>query len=291
MTNRCLLLSGFLLMATVVQTAQQPYKEEIEAWRKAREASLVTDTGWTTVVGLFWLREGDNTVGSGRGSSIELPERAPARAGKFVMRGGRITFTAEPGVQVTAEGKPVRSIEMRPDSQGQPTVIALGDLSMLVLGRGQRFGIRLRDKNSRFRTQFKGLRWFPVDESWRIQARWVPYPPGRRIAIENMVGDTEHQESPGYASFQIEGKEYRLEPVLEGQRLFFIFRDSTAGKETYAAGRFLYAAMPKDGAVLLDFNRAYSPPCAFSPYLTCPLPPPQNRLPIRIPAGELDYHH
>ena len=291
MIGRGLLLPGLLFLAAIALTAQSPYKEQIEAWRKAREANLITDTGWTTVVGLFWLRDGENPVGSDRQNRIELPEAAPARVGKFVLRGGKITFTAEPGVNVTSDGKPVRSIEMRPDTQGPATVIALGDLSMFVLGRGDRFAIRLRDKNSRFRKEFKGLHWFPVDEAWRIQAKWVAYPPGRRLAIESITGDTEQQESPGYASFQVEGKEYRLEPVLEGERLFFIFKDGTAGKETYAAGRFLYTALPKDGTVALDFNQAYTPPCAFSPYLTCPLPPPQNRLSIRIPAGELDYHH
>jgi hypothetical protein len=243
------------------------------------------------VVGRFVLKNGDNSVGSDPKSRIVLPEGAPARVGRFVLRGGKITFNAESGVNVTSEGKPVRSLEMRPDTQGPATTIAVGDLSMFVIGRGDSFAIRLRDKNSRFRKEFKGLQWFPVDEAWRIQARWVAYPAGRRMAIENITGDTEQEPSPGYASFRVAGREYRLDPVLEGDQLFFIFKDRTAGKETYPAGRFLYAAQPKDGTVLLDFNRAYTPPCAFSPYLTCPLPPPQNRLSIRIPAGELNYHH
>jgi hypothetical protein len=180
---------------------------------------------------------------------------------------------------------------MRPDMPGPATVIAVGDLSMFVLGRGDRFAIRLRDKNSRFRKEFHGLKWFPVDEAWRIKARWVAYTAARRIAIESVTGDTAQEPSPGYAAFKVEGREYRLEPVLEGDRLFFIFKDKTAGAETYSAGRFLYAAQPRDGYVLLDFNRAFTPPCAFSPFLTCPLPPPQNRLSVRIPAGELDYKH
>jgi len=291
MVFRSLCLPGLLAFAASLLCAQASYKEEIEAWRKAREASLITDTGWTTVVGLFWLKNGDNSVGSDPKSGIELPRGAPARVGTFVLRGGKTTFNAEPGVNVTSEGKPVQSLEMRRDTPGPATVIALGDLSMFVLGRGERFAIRLRDKNSRFRREFKGLQWFPVDEAWRIQAKWVAYTPGRRMAIESITGDTEQEPSPGYASFRVAGREYRLEPVLEGDRLFFIFKDRTAGKETYPAGRFLYAAQPKDGTVLLDFNRAYSPPCAFSPYLTCPLPPPQNRLSVRIPAGELNYHH
>ena len=291
MRLRSICLAGLLAFTASLLWAQASYKEQTEAWRKAREANLISDTGWTTVVGLFWLKNGDNSAGSDPKSSVVLPEGAPARVGAFVLRGGKIAFNADPGVNVTSEGKPVRSLEMRPDTQGPATVITLGDLSMFVLGRGERFAIRLRDKNSRFRKEFKGLQWFPVDEAWRIQAKWVAYPPGRRIAIESITGETEQEPSPGYASFRVAGKEYRLEPVQEGERLFFIFKDRTAGKETYPAGRFLYAAQPKDGTVLLDFNRAYNPPCAFSPYLTCPLPPPQNRLPIRIPAGELNYHH
>ena len=291
MVFRSLCLPGLLALAAGLLSAQASYKGEIEAWRKAREASLIADTGWTTVVGRFELKNGDNSAGSDPKNRIVLPEGAPARAGTFLLRGGKIVFNAEPGVNVTSEGKPVRSLEMRPDTQGPATIIALGDISMFVIARGDSFAIRLRDKNSLFRKEFKGLQWFPVDEAWRIRARWVAYPAGRRMAIESITGYTEQEPSPGYASFKVAGREYRLEPVLEGDRLFFIFKDRTAGKETYPAGRFLYAAQPKDGTVLLDFNQAYTPPCAFSPYLTCPLPPPQNRLPIRIPAGELNYHH
>ncbi|MCC7173597.1 MAG: DUF1684 domain-containing protein [Bryobacterales bacterium] len=285
------LLCGLIALPMALFAATLTYREETEAWRKAREASLTADTGWTTVVGLFWLREGSNPAGSASDSSIALPAGAPARVGEFLLRGGKVTFTAARGAAVTSGGKPVSSLEMRPDTQGQPTVIAIGDLSMFVLGRGKRFAVRLRDRNSRFRKEFKGLRWYPVNEAWRIQAKWVAYPAVRQLAIESITGDTENQPSPGYASFLVGGKEYRLEPVLEGDRLFFIFKDQTSGKETYPAGRFLYSPMPQSGTVLLDFNRAYSPPCAFSPYLTCPLPPPQNRLSIPIPAGELDYHH
>ncbi len=283
----CLVLAGAAMLP-----AQSSYKESIEKWRKQREASLVSDTGWTTVVGLFWLKEGDSTVGADPKSRVELPAgSAPAKVGVIRFRKGKITFSAETGVRVTSAGQPVTSIEMIPDTPGPATVIEVNDLSMFVVARGTRYGIRLRDKNSPYRKQFKGLRWYPVDESWRLKAKWVPYPPGRRLAIESITGDTEQEPSPGYAAFRVAGKEYRLEPVQEGERLFFIFKDRTSGKETYPAGRFLYADAPRGGYVELDFNRAFTPPCAFSPYLTCPLPPPQNRLPVAITAGELDYHH
>jgi hypothetical protein len=281
-----------LAAAAGLLPAQSSYKEEMEKWRKLRAANLVKDDGWTTVVGLFWLKEGDNTVGADPKSRIALPEgAAPAHVGKFVFRKGKTTFIAEPGANATSNGKPVRTLDMQPDTEGPATIVFVNDLSMFVIGRGDRYAIRLRDKNSRFRKEFHGLTWFPVDEAWRIKAKWTPYTAARKMAVESVTGETSQEPSPGYAAFKIGATEYRLEPVLEGERLFFIFKDRTAGKETYAAGRFLYTAMPRDGYVTLDFNMAFTPPCAFSPFLTCPLPPPQNRLPDRIPAGEMDYKH
>ncbi len=286
------LSSAVLIAAASLLPAQPSYKEEMEKWRKDRAAGLVKDDGWTTVVGLFWLKEGDNTVGADPKSRIALPEgAAPAHVGKFVLARGKTTFMAEPGVNVTSNGKAVRTLEMKPDTAGPATIIAVNDLSMFVIGRGERYAIRLRDKNSRFRKEFHGLSWFPVDEAWRIKAKWTPYATAHKLAIESVTGDTSEEQSPGFASFRIGGTEYRLEPVTEGNRLFFIFKDRTSGTETYPAGRFLYTAMPREGYVTLDFNMAFTPPCAFSPFLTCPLPPPPNRLPVRIPAGEMDYKH
>jgi uncharacterized protein (DUF1684 family) len=254
--------------------AQTSYHAGIEQWRREREANLQKDGGWLSVAGLFWLQEGDNRVGP------------LARVGNFVLHGGKTTFTADRGVTVTSTGKPVRTMEMRSDED----ILSAGDLSMQVLKRGNRYGIRLWDKNSTFRRDFTGLHWFPVDPAWRIQAKFVPYNPPKMIPIVSIIGDTDQETCPGYATFHIAGKEYRLEPVAEGQVLFFIFRDLTSTKETYPSGRFLYADAPRNGIVTLDFNKAYNPPCAFTPYATCPLPPPQNRLPLRIPVGELVYH-
>jgi uncharacterized protein len=275
----------------VVLSGQPSYKAEIEKWRREREANLRKDDGWLTVAGLVWLKEGENRAGTGASNQIVLPpQSAPASVGTFVLHGGKTTFTAERGAQVTSGGKPVRSLEMRPDTPGPPDVIAIRDLTMQVVKRGVRYGIRLRDKNSSYRKEFKGLHWFPVDEAWRIRAKFVPYNPPKQIAVLNIIGDTEQDPCPGYLTFTLAGKEYRLEPIAEDNQLFVIFRDLTAGKETYPSGRFLYADAPRDGQVILDFNKAYNPPCAFTPYATCPLPPPQNRLAVRIPAGELTYH-
>jgi uncharacterized protein (DUF1684 family) len=272
--------------------AQSSYVAEIEKWRKTREENLKKDDGWLTVAGLFWLEAGNNPAGTAPSNKIVLPPgSAPARVGNFYLEGGEVRFTAEPGVEVRSSGKPVTALEMRSDDPGPPDAITVKGLTMFVIKRGQRYAIRLRDINSSFRREFTGLHWFPIDESWRITAKFVPYKPVKQIPVLDIIGNTERQPCPGYAVFQIAGKQYRLEPIAEGDRLFFIFRDQTAGKETYPSGRFLYSDAPRDGQVILDFNKAYNPPCAFTPYATCPLPPPQNRLAVRITAGELVYHH
>src|SRR6516162_5455203 len=162
---------------------------------------------------------------------------------------------------------------------------------MFVIQRANRFGIRLKDKNSATRKAFSGLKYFPVQEQYRVEARFLPYDPPKKIAVPNILGDTEEEPSPGYVEFTLSGQKCRLDPVSAGDELFFIFRDLTSGKETYPSGRFLYTDMPKNGEVVLDFNKAVNPPCAFTPFATCPLPPKQNHLPIRIEAGELRYGH
>ena len=175
--------------------------------------------------------------------------------------------------------------------QGSPDVLRVGNLSLFVIQRGSRFGVRLKDKDSEARRKFAGTHWFPVAEEYRVTAKFVPYTPPKTIAVPNILGDVEQEDSPGYAEFTLKGRQLRLDPVSEGDVLFFIFKDLTAGKETYPPGRFLYADLPKNGEVILDFNQAVNPPCAFTPYATCPLPPAQNYLPVRIEAGELRYGH
>jgi uncharacterized protein (DUF1684 family) len=278
----------------VAMAATEDYATEIQKWRTDREARLKSDEGWLTVAGLFWLKDGSNRFGADPGNDIVLPAgSAPARAGTFELAAGQTTVQVEPGVEVTCEGKPVARLALRSDAAGAaPDVLKLGSLSLFVIERGGRYAIRLRDRNSRMRQQFTGLRWFPVKASYRVAARYVSYPSLRPVVVPNILGSTEKMPSPGYALFDLDGKEVRLEGVLEephATQLFFIFKDATSGKETYPAGRFLYSDLPKNGAVVLDFNRAYNPPCAFTPFATCPLPPEQNRLPMRIEAGELRY--
>jgi len=298
MTRALVPLFGLVTMAAAaIAPAPDPaYRAEIQKWRDDREARLKADGGWLQVAGLFWLKEGANTFGTDPKSTIVLPAgSAPAHAGVFELKGGTVAVRLERGVEATVDGKPIATQPLRPDVPGPADVVKLGPrLSLHVIERGGRLGIRMKDRESPLLKEFTGLRWFPVSEAYRVDARFVPYAPPKQVPVPNILGQVENLPSPGSAVFTLGGREVRLDPVLEepgATELFFIFRDETAKTETYPAGRFLYTALPKDGRVLLDFNKAYSPPCAFTPYATCPLPPRQNRLPLRIEAGELRSGH
>lgn len=285
-----LLLAGLAGMTAMSMS----YKETIEEWRRTREAKLKADDGWLTVAGLFWLNEGDNKVGKGESNVVQLPDTSKVKSfGVFRRHGAKTTFVPASGVQSTLNGKPVTGpVAMASDENGaNPDLLVSGDVTMFVIKRGERFAIRMRDKNSTMRREFTGLHWFPIREEYRVEAKFVYHDKPKTIPIPNILNETEQQPSIGYAVFQLNGKEYTLEPVVEGKELFYIFKDLTAGKETYPAGRFFYTDMPVNGKVIIDFNKAYTPPCAFTPYATCPLPPKQNRMPVRIEAGELTYGH
>jgi len=286
---------GLLLAPAVLagQDRDRAYQDDIETWRKNYEADLKQDNGWLALVGLYWLEEGDNSFGTDLANKIVLPEdSAPKFAGMFRFRYGKTRLQAKEGVTVLLNGKPVLTeMPVFPDTPGKPDRITLGGLAMIVIKRANRFGIRVWNSGSPARANFAGTRWYPVNESYRIDAQFIPYSQPKPIPILNVLGDTEDNPSPGYATFQLQGKQCRLEPLVEDNRLFFIFKDLTSGKQTYPAGRFLYAAMPKDGRVILDFNKAENPPCAFTAYATCPLPPKQNNLPVSIEAGEMNDGH
>jgi uncharacterized protein (DUF1684 family) len=271
--------------------AEAAWREQVTRWREQREERLKSPSGWLAVAGLFWLNEGANRFGSGADNDIVLPA-GPARGGAFLLHDGRVRLTLEPGVEATVDGAPAEAGELRADDTGRPSLVGLGRLSMHVLRRGERHGIRLRDPESPYRSAFRGLRWYELREVWRVAARFVPHPEPRPVKITNVLGQTSTLPGIGYAVFEHDGQEVRLEGVLEqpeDKELFFIFRDGTSGKETYGAGRFLYAAWPGEGEIVLDFNKAYNPPCAYNPHTTCPLPPPQNWLSLRVEAGELSY--
>ena len=268
----------FVLLAAAAIFAASPYQGEIVRWRAEREAKLKAEDGWLSLAGLFWLHEGANPFGKDQGLAIVLPD-GPARAGVFTLQKGKVT--------VTLDGK---TREVPADTSAD--ILKVGRLSLQVIKRSDKYGIRVKDSQSQARLGFKGIESFPIDESYRVTAKWVAEP--RKIPILNVIGQTEDNECPGYAVFKLRGHEYKLHPILEepgAKELFYIFKDQTSAKETYGAGRFFYSDMPKDGKVVLDFNKAYNPPCAFSDFATCPLPPAENRLAVRIEAGEKRYGH
>lgn len=271
----------FLLIAMAAQqglSGGASYVDMIQMWRDSREESLKADDGWLSVAGLFWLKEGANRCGSDSASEVVLPEGGPAHGGVFEFHSGVTTWKSDSESRL-----------LKPDSQGKPDTVKIGTVTMYVIERGGRFGIRMKDTQSKYRKEFTRLHWYPVKPGFRVEATWHPYAEHHTMQVPNILGMVEDSPNPGYAEFTINGHQLRLDPVLEGEQLFFIFKDETSGKETYPPGRFLYTELPHDGKVILDFNKAYNPPCAFTPYATCPLPPKQNRLAVKIEAGELTY--
>jgi uncharacterized protein (DUF1684 family) len=300
-----LLLALVLSLTAATGAVGARYVREVEAWQRERARRLTADGGWLTVAGLHWLAPGANSFGAEPANAIVLPAHSsPARAGAFVREGGRVRVEVQSGAAVTLDGKPVTRATLRSDAGGaKPDVLSLGALTLQIIDRGGRLGVRVKDMNSPARAAFKGLRYFPIDPRYRVVARFVPHGRPVSLNVPTVLGTVERMPSPGYVTFDLPAARgtdggpaalpLRLDAVIEeGETdLFFIFRDLTATKTTYGAGRFLYAAPPADGEVVLDFNRAYSPPCAFTPHATCPLPPEQNRLPVAIEAGEMFAGH
>jgi len=288
---RLILQASVVGLCAGILASDTSYRAGIEQWRARQEAELKADDGWLTVSGLFWLTDGVNRAGSNRASTILLP-RGPAEFGTFEFHNGKTTFRPAPGVAVKVNGQPAGApILLKSDTEGKPDRIQFDAFTMFVIHRGNRYAIRLKDTESESRKEFTGLHWYPAKESYRVIAKFVPYQPPKLITIPNVLGETEQDPSPGYVLFTLNGQSLRLDPVVEDDQLFFIFHDLTSGKETYPPGRFLYTDLPKNGEVVMDFNKAQNPPCAFTAYATCPLPPKQNRLPVRIEAGELNYGH
>jgi uncharacterized protein len=262
---------------------------EVLAHREARVARLTANKGWLSLVNKVWLREGAQSIGSEPGCEILLAaDRAPPSVGLVTMKQGKVRFEASPSAEVYSRGARVTSIEMRSDVDEDPDELVLGSLAIELIFRGGDLAIRVRDSKSPLSTAFPGLRVYPIDPTWRIVARLERFASEKEVVLEDGDGKPQPYLSPGAALFEKDGQSCRLEPVFEGdrRRLFVLFSDPTNRDETYGAGRFLYAPLPVDGRVLLDFNKAFNPPCAFTPYATCPLPSPENRLPLRVEAGE-----
>jgi uncharacterized protein (DUF1684 family) len=281
--------------ATTATPAPAPpdHAQQVEEWKKNRDTRLRAEDGWLTLVGLHWLREGDNTFGSAKTNNVVMTAKAPASMGVLALQGGKVTLKPARAASLMIDGKRVAApVELKADTdEGGPTSVKSGSLLFYVIKRGERYGIRVKDPENEARTNFKGMDYYPVDPKWRFEARFEPYTPVKQIPITDITGMTSQNPSPGALVFEVEGKTVRLDPILEGEdNLFIIFKDDTARDTTYPAGRYLYSKMPgPDGKVVVDFNKAYNPPCVFTDFATCPLPPRQNDLPVRIEAGEKRY--
>ncbi|MYB52150.1 MAG: DUF1684 domain-containing protein [Acidobacteriia bacterium] len=281
---------SFLAMLLACGTpSPHDYVAGIEAWRTEREERLKADDGWLTLTGLFFLNEGDNSFGSSPQNDIEL-RTGPERAGIITLRDGRVGVRAVEGQTLFVDGRSVDAAQLWPYEEPDRPTISLGPLSLFCHASGGRLAMRLRDSESEIRREFTKLRWYPVDESFRIRGRYVPHDKPRTMELANNLGDVLTLRTGGSVALTVKGEALRLTAIDYDDRLWFVFSDLTSGSETYPAARFLYADMPDlDGSTTVDFNQAYNPPCAFNPYTTCPLPPPENRLRVRIEAGELDY--
>jgi uncharacterized protein len=276
-------LSAFVMLASCSsKVALTPeYKAEIETWRANRETRLKAENGWLTLVGLFWIEQGESKIGSDPGANVPLPASLPKELGTITLKENIAEFKP-------AKGVALKPVTMHDDEKPNYEVVTIGTVSFYLIQRGDRFGIRVKDTQSPARTNFKGLDWYTPDPSWSVDAKLTPAP--HKVVFDTEVGVKQDGESIGYFEFDRNGQHYKLDAVTEDGELFFVIRDATSGKTTYAASRFLYAALPdKDGRTRLDFNKAYNPPCVFTPYATCPLPPQINRLTTPIEAGEKKY--
>ena len=267
------------------------YEGEILAWRDERLARLSRPDGWLSLVGLHWITPGQTYVGSAKDNGTRLAIGPPQVGMLSLGKDGSLSLSIPEGVELTVDGQPATGrVALVSDSPGPPTVVGFnkGDASFVVSKRGDRHGLRVRDALARSRTAFPGLDYFDTDPAFRVTARFEAHPAGKTIPIVNMLGMVEPMANPGRLSFEKDGKSYSIEAVDEGDgQLFLIIADRTSGHDTYAASRFLYAAPAgKDGTTVVDFNKAYSPPCAFTAYSTCPMPPPENRLDLAVTAGE-----
>jgi uncharacterized protein len=285
-----LVLSVYVGGVALAHAADATYRKSVSKWRLDYEADLKSDHGWLTICGLFWLHDGENRFGSDSTNDIVVPSgSAPGDAGYFDFQHGVITAHIKPGSGITVGGKQVETFVMQPDDRA--SWLVTGDVALWVHRSGERFAIRMRDKNCKLRTNFTGLHWFLIDEAYRVTARYTPYDTPKQATIQNLAGDSLALPIAGYVTFSLNGQEQKLDAQADDKgALSFVFRDGTSGKETYGASRFLDTDPVKNGEVVLDFNEAYNPPCAYNPNTTCPLPPPQNRLHVRIAAGEMAYH-
>ena len=281
----------FLWPLLLLATPDEAFvKNDVEAWHQERLERLVAEDGWLTLVGLFEVKS-SHTAGSRQDNDFVFPAPTPPRLGVFEKTENGVTLTLQEKGQVTLNGQPFDGGLLKSDADDKPDVLRRGSLTFFVLSRGDRLFLRLKDSEAPSRKKFSGIERFPFNPKFRVEATFVPHAEKKVIPVPTVLGTVEKMTSPGVLTFVLDGKTFRLLPVREegGKELFVLFTDTTARTQTYPSGRFLYTPLPREGKVTLDFNRAYNPPCAFTLFATCPLPPFENRLPVAIEAGEKRY--
>jgi uncharacterized protein (DUF1684 family) len=282
-------LSGIASAAGGPNPVDPAYQQSFEKWK----GELVDDLKeeWLPLAGLFWLKPGENRFGTDPKNAVVFP-KGPAHAGSFALQVKTVTVKFAQGSNAVIAGKAVSAAELQPDTTGNPTVVELGNLRLHVIVRGERIGIRLKDLESDAVRQYRGPQFFPLDLSYRVTATWLPSDGKQTVDVPNVLGDVSPTPIAGTAVFKINGQELRLTDLGgdAASGLFFVFSDPTSKTDTYPGGRFLKTEPVTNGTVVLDFNRAYNPPCAVTPYATCPLAPKENRLSVAIRAGE-EYDH
>jgi uncharacterized protein (DUF1684 family) len=300
--GRRIAVGGFVTLFSIIisscnnpkDTSDDPsfVKAELE-WREARDQSMKIPTSWLTIAGLYWLDEEENGFGTDPQNRFRLPEGSgPPFAGKFILHKDKVKVLSSAGTVLKNEGKTIKEMVLKSDKTGKPDIIELNDLRMWVIERGGRLAIRLSDLNAPRYKNYSGLEFFPPQKKYQVKADFVVYNPPKMETLGTVVGTETKMVSLGYVKFRLNGKEYRLDAFETrpgSKTLFIIFKDETSGKETYGTSRFMEAHILDDGSVDLNFNRAHNPPCAYTPYATCPLPPSQNILPVKIEAGEKIY--
>jgi uncharacterized protein (DUF1684 family) len=288
-----LILTVIMKTNLIAQSNNENYQHEIKQWHQNRETNLKKETGWLTVSGLFWLDEGENTFGSGKENKIVFPDgKADAKIGSLILIKDEVRLNILPNIEVKRNDTLFSSgIIFNNDLEEQSVILSHKNLRWFIIKRGNRYGVRLRDLESDARKNFTHIECFPVIEKWKVNATFEAPNSKKTIPIHDVIGNTTETTFGGTLKFEIDGKSYTLDATLEGEDdLFIVFGDYTNGNKTYGAGRFLYAKKPKEGnKLVLDFNKAYNPPCAFTDFATCPLPPDQNKLPFEVLAGELKY--
>ncbi|UPG91286.1 DUF1684 domain-containing protein [Luteibacter aegosomaticola] len=288
---RTLALASAVAMVTGNAIAADDLKASVEKARAERLAALTAPDGWLSLIGLEWLQPGANRIGSASDNDIVL-KAGPAHLGTITLDdGGNATIELAKNSGALVDGREVERATLVDDAPGHtPTDVRFGSAQFFVISRDGRKALRVKDENAETRTHFLGLDYFPIDASWRVVADWVPFDPPHELEISSVLGTIDKEKVPGKAVFTRDGQTFELYPIQEEPNsLFFVFGDRTSGKETYGAARFLDTPLAKDGKLVLDFNQARNPPCAFTPYATCPLAPPENRLDVRITAGEKNY--